>query len=100
MLPFGEQGIEPRLDISLPGFELDLTGARLPGSRGQLRQVERREPGTDAADLHAELLGALGGARLRRERPQPLLDLTLEIAGALHLLRDSRELQLRGDDGA
>ena len=81
-------------DISLRGLELGLS-ARLPHRLASiLRQIERCEPGADAADLDAQLLGALGGARLERERPQPLLDLALEVAGALHLQRDARELQL------
>ena len=46
------------------------------------------------ADLAAQLLGALGRGRLERERPQPLLDLGLEVAGALDVGRDARELQL------
>ena len=47
-----------------------------------------------AADLAAQLLGPLGRGRLERERPQPLLDLGLEVAGALDVGRDPRELQL------
>src|SRR5262249_17108927 len=46
-------------------------------------------------DLTSELLGALGGGRLQRQRPQPLADLGLEVAGAFDLDRDAPELQLR-----
>ena len=47
-----------------------------------------------AAISTRELLCALGGRRLERERPQPLSHLRLEVARALDLDRDARELQL------
>ena len=52
------------------------------------------EPRPQPRDLAAQLLGPLGGARLERERPQPRLDLGLEVARALDLNLDARELQL------
>ena len=64
-------------------------------ARRQLLEIECGQAGTQAAELLAELLRALGGARLERERTQPLLHLSLEVARTLHLLRDARELQLR-----
>ena len=45
-------------------------------------------------DLVGELLGPLGGGRLQRERPQALAHLLLDVASALDLRRDTRELQL------
>ena len=61
----------------------------------KLFEIERRQARTDAADLLAELFRSLGCARLERERTQTLLHLALEVARALDLLRDARELQLR-----
>ncbi len=57
-------------------------------------QLQLRDPRLDRADLAAQLLGPLGGRRLKRERPQPLLDLGLEVACPLDVDRDPRELQL------
>ena len=45
-------------------------------------------------ELAAELLGPLGRARLQRERAQALPHLVLEVARALDLHVDSRELEL------
>ena len=47
-----------------------------------------------AGNLDPELLGALGGGGLERERPEPLLDFFFEIARAVDLDRDPGELQL------
>ena len=47
------------------------------------------------AQLDAELLGALGSRGLERERPEPLAHFLLDVARALDLRRDARELQLR-----
>src|SRR5688500_3878410 len=46
-------------------------------------------------DLDPDLLGPRGSARLKREGPQALSHLVLEIAGALDLDLDARELELR-----
>src|SRR5262245_22076288 len=93
-LELGEQHIETRRDLRLHCVKLGTTRSTLGGARPKLRQVERREPCADAANLHGELLGALGGARLECQRPQPLLDLAFEVTRTLHLLRDPCELQL------
>ncbi len=61
--------------------------------RGRL-EIELRDAGTQAGDLVPELLGALGRGRLERERAQALAHLLLEVARALDLDRDARELQL------
>ena len=53
-----------------------------------------RDARPQARDLDRELLGPLGRGRLERERPEPLPDLRLDVAGALDLDRDPRELQL------
>ena len=47
-----------------------------------------------ACDLDAELLGALRRRGLERERPQALAHLLLDVASALDLHGDARELQL------
>ena len=47
------------------------------------------------ADLPAQFLCPLRSRGLERERPQPLLDLGLEVARPLDVDRDPRELQLR-----
>ena len=58
-------------------------------------QLQLRDPRPYGADLPAQLLGPLRSRRLERERPQPLLDLGLEVARPLDVDRDPRELQLR-----
>ena len=63
--------------------------------RSERQHVERRDPGAQAGDLDAELLGALGGGRLQRQRPQPLRHLGLDVASPLDLRRHPCELQLR-----
>ena len=62
---------------------------------GELRQVERRDRGLQARDLDAELGCALGRGGLQGKRAEALAHLVLEIAGALDLHTDPRELQLR-----
>ena len=59
------------------------------------RKIELRDPCTQASELADQLLGALGGGCLERERTQPLAHLLLDVARALGLRRDARELQLR-----
>ena len=74
---------------------------RLGPALGEAREVERRDRGLEPADLDAELLGALGGGRLQRERAQPLLHLVLEVARALDLdARRARASARRGAGGA
>ena len=58
-------------------------------------EVELRDARAQARELAGQLLRALGGGRLQRERPQPLAHLLFDIARALDLRRDARELQLR-----
>ena len=60
-----------------------------------LLQLELGDPRLDRPDLAAQLLGPLGGGGLQRQRAQALLDLGLEVPGALDIDRDSGELQLR-----
>ena len=57
-------------------------------------EVELGDAGVERGDLAAELLGPLGRCRLQRERPEPLPHLGLDVARALDLDRDARELQL------
>ena len=63
-------------------------------SLAQARQIELRDTRSQRGELTEQLLGALGGSRLERQRPQPLLDLGLDVACALDLDPDARELEL------
>jgi hypothetical protein len=58
-------------------------------------ELRRSDAGAEAVELDAELLRPLGGGRLQRQRAQALAHLVLEIAGALGLDLDARELELR-----
>jgi len=58
-------------------------------------EVELGESRAQPRDLAAQLLRALGCARLQRKRAQPRLHLGLEVAGALNLDLHARQLQLR-----
>ena len=98
-LPFGalalaEQLLQTPIDLGPRGVELRTARSDLTHARRQVLEIECGQAGTQAAEFLAELLRALGGARLERERTEALLHLSLEIASALHLLRDARELQL------
>src|SRR5204863_6795985 len=58
-------------------------------------EVELRDARAQARELEAELLRTLGGRGLQRERPQPLPNLRLDVAGSLDHDRHPRELELR-----
>ena len=60
----------------------------------QLGQIELCDPSSHRRKLPAQLLGTLGGGRLQRERPQPLLHLGFDVTRALDLDPDARELEL------
>ncbi len=60
----------------------------------QLLQVQLRDAGAERRDLPPQLLGPLGGGCLQRKRPQPLLHFRFDVARALDLNCDARELQL------
>src|SRR5262245_15365745 len=94
--------------VPLAEQRLELLPGPVPGERRSLApllcrrppildlaQLELRDPGPHRADLDAQLLGPFRGGRLERERPQPLLDLGLEVVRPLDVHRDARELQLR-----
>ena len=69
----------------------------LSPSSSRSRRASRSSSATRArneAMLAAQLLGALGRGRLQRERAETLLHLRLDVACALDLDRDARELQL------
>ena len=89
---------DERSDLLLEGLPLGSdSGApnvELVFLAGQAREVEGRNRGLEPRDLDTDLLGALRGGRLESERPQALLDFILEIARALDLDRDPRQLQL------
>ena len=53
-----------------------------------------RDPRPQARELDHELLRAFRRRRLERERPEPLPNLRLDVAGALDLDGDTRELEL------
>ena len=90
----GEQQLEPPFDAGPPGGRAAAAPIDVAQPLLEPGQVELRDPCPQAGDLDAELLRPLGGGRLERERPQPLLDLGLDVAGALDLDRDARELEL------
>ena len=94
-LALGDQG----RDLLVEGPSLRGSGDAPPlGLGASLREageIERRDRGLQPSDLDAELLCPLRRCRLQRERPQPLLHLVLEVAGALDLDRHACELQLR-----
>ena len=89
---------EQRLELLARPVAREARGlAPLVGVRAallDLLELELRDPRLDRADLAAQLLGPLGRGRLERERAQALLDLGLEVAGALDVGRHPRELQL------
>ena len=89
-----EQALEPALRASLRERRRVAALLRLRTTRAGLGEIELRDPRAQPGDLAAELLGPLRGRRLERERPQALAHLVLDVAGALDLERDARELQL------
>ena len=93
-LPVAEDGREPLL--GRPPGERG-RGAALLGSGPALverREVDSRDPRPKRHDLPREPLRPLRGGRLQRERPEALAHLLLDVARALHLRRDPRELEL------
>ena len=93
--PVAEQRLEPRLRAA-PRERGCLAAALGLGAPAlAVAEIELRDPRAQRRDLGAELLRALGGGRLERERAQPLPHLRLDVARALDLERDARELQLR-----
>ncbi len=93
-LALGEDGLEPllRRPARERGGGAALLGLRAAGV--ERREVEPGEPRPEPGDLRRELLGPLRRGRLQRERPQALAHLLLDVAGALDLGGDARELQL------
>ena len=75
-----------------PGRRAPLLALGQPAA--QRVEVELRDARAQRGDLADELLRALRRRRLQRERPQPLLDLGLDVARALRLDRDALQLQL------
>src|SRR5262249_48074000 len=57
-------------------------------------EIELCDARMQGGDLAAQLLGALGGGCLQRERAQTLAHLVLDVSRARDLCRDTRELQL------
>ena len=90
----GEHSFEPPLRASFRERHRVAALLRLCTTRAGLGQIELRDAGAQTRDLPPELLGALRGRGLERERPQALAHLLLDVAGALDLERDARELQL------
>ena len=91
----GEHGFEPLLRRVTREPRSRAALARLGETLVERREVELREPRAQPRDLEPELLRPLGGGRLQGERPEALPHLVLEVARALDLNRDARELQLR-----
>ena len=92
--PLGQDRLERLLGLALLRGEGRAARVGRLDLRGQRADVERRDPGAEAGDLDAELLRALGGRRLQGQRAEPLRHLRLDVARALDLDRDPRELQL------
>jgi len=87
----------PRASSSAECRARSAAARRLSVSPSRSSSVSRSSSAIRArrrANLAAQLLGALGRGGLQRERPQPLLDLVLEVACALDLDGHPRELQL------
>ena len=92
--PRGEQLLQLRLQLAARAqLRVPAELARAP-ALVEPREVEPCDRRLQARDLLAELLRALGGGRLERERPQALAHLVLEVTRALDLDGDARELQL------
>ena len=89
-----EHSFEPPLRASFRERHGVAALLRLGATRARLGQIELCDSRAQTRDLAAELLGALRGRRLERKRPQALAHLLLDVARALDLQRDARELQL------
>ena len=94
LLALGDEGGDLLVEHAALLGGRDAAALCLRATLGEAHEVERRDRRLQAGDLDAELLGALGRGRLQGKRAQPLLDLVLEVAGALDLDADARELQL------
>jgi len=57
-------------------------------------ELPSAEPDPKSLDLVRELLRPRRGGRLKREGPDPLSHLVLEVSGAVDLVRDANELEL------
>ena len=94
-LPLAEHGLESLLRRAPRerggGAALVCLGAACV-ERGE---VEPRKPRPKCRDLADELLRPLGRGCLEGERAQALAHLLLDVAGALDLRRDARQLELR-----
>src|SRR5204863_42209 len=90
----GQQRLEPLLRLPATAGSPAPPCRELREPLLEPREIELRDARPQARDLDRELLGALGRGRLERERPEPLLDLRLDVTGALDLDRDPRELEL------
>ena len=92
--PLGEQRVEPRLGAAPPERGRIATLFRLGSPGIGVLQVELGDARAERRDLHRELLGALGGGRLQRQRTQALPYLLLDVPRPLDLHRHAGELQL------
>src|SRR5262249_22002249 len=92
--PLSEELQEFGLDRPSLGSSLVPAAAGLPEPLLQLGEIESRDACSDSGDLGSQLLGALSGARLERERTQASRHLALEIASAFDVTGDPSELQL------
>jgi len=89
-----EQAFQPRLRTATDqrGGVAPLLGLGLAGLG--VGEVELCDPRPQCGNLAPELLGALGGGGLQRERAETAAHLILDVARALHLERDPGELEL------
>ncbi len=90
----GENLGEPCLDALLRSARGRAARVDVVEANVERGEIELGDARVEAGDLAAELLGALGRGRLQRERPEPLAHLGFDVASALDLDRDTRELQL------
>ena len=92
LLALLEQGSELLLRTATRDHDCIAAGFCVGPAVGHGEQVELSDPRPQRRDLDRELLGPLGGGRLKRERPQPLAHLLLDVLRALDLDPDPSEL--------
>ena len=90
----GQQALQPPLSSPLRERSRVTALLRFGAARARLGEVELRDPCAQPCDLGAELLRALGGRRLQRQRAQALAHLVLDVARTLDLNGDASELEL------
>ncbi len=93
-LALGDEGRDLRVEGRSLGCRRGTPPCRVGAPIGKHRQVDGGDRRLQPRDLDEELLRALRGGRLQRERTEPLPHLLLEVAGTLDLDGDPGELEL------